>query len=82
VNTSDLRVLATYGSGFEADVAMAQLESAGIPAIRDSNDTVGLFGPGFQGSSFKGVIVRVLAEELEAAREVLGLEDESQSESE
>ncbi len=78
MNSDELKVLATYGSGFEADIALAQLESAGILAIRDSNDTVGLFGPGFQGASFKGVIVRVPAEDLEAAREAVGLDDETE----
>ena len=78
VNSTDLRVLATYESGFAADLALAQLESAGIPAIRDNNDTVGLFGPGFQGASFKGVIVRVNAADLQAAREAVGLEDETE----
>ena len=39
---SEWRVLATYASGFEADLAMAQLEAAEIPAIRDSNDSVGI----------------------------------------
>ena len=36
------RVLATYASGFEADFAMALLKAAEIPAVRDSNDTVGI----------------------------------------
>lgn len=49
------RVLATYASGFEADLVIEQLRSAEIPAIRDSNDTIGLFGPGFQGPSARGI---------------------------
>jgi hypothetical protein len=68
------RILATYASGFEADLAIAQLESAEIPAIRDNNDTVGLFGPGFQGASARGITIRVPADAFEEAREVLGLE--------
>ena len=43
------RVLATFASGLEADIALARLEAAEIPVVRDSNDTVGIFGPGFQG---------------------------------
>jgi hypothetical protein len=43
------RVLATFASGLEADIALGRLEAAEIPVVRDSNDTVGLFGPGFQG---------------------------------
>ena len=73
MNDSDLRVLVTYASGFEADLAIARLEAADIGAIRDNNDTVGLFGPGFQGASARGITIRVLASELEDAKEVLGL---------
>ena len=73
MNHSEWCVLATYASGFEADLALATLEAAEIPAIRDNNDTVGLFGPGFQGASARGITVRVPTTELEAAREALGL---------
>jgi hypothetical protein len=59
MNEDEWRVLATYASGFNADLAIAQLETAGIPAVRDSNDTVGIFGPGFQGATSRGVTVRV-----------------------
>ena len=72
---SGWRVLATYASGFEADLAMAQLEAAEIPAVRDSNDTVGIFGPGFQGATARGVTVRVPAGALEAARATVTLAD-------
>jgi hypothetical protein len=65
------REVATFASGFEADVAIAQLEAAGIPAVRDSNDTVGIFGPGFQGATAHGVTVRVPAEALSDARSLL-----------
>ena len=65
------REVATYASGFEADLAIAQLEAAGIPALRDNNDTVGIFGPGFQGATPRGVTVRVPAEALHDARFVL-----------
>jgi hypothetical protein len=63
--------VATFSSGFEADLAIARLESAGIRAVRDSNDTVGIFGPGFQGATARGVTVRVPAESLDDARAVL-----------
>lgn len=72
---SEWRVLATYASGFEADLAMAQLEAAEIPAVRDSNDTVGIFGPGFQGATARGVTVRVPASALEVARATVTLAD-------
>jgi hypothetical protein len=75
MSESGWRVLATYASGFEADIAMAQLEAAEIPAVRDSNDTVGIFGPGFQGATAKGFTVRVPAATLEEARAAVSLAD-------
>ena len=68
-------VLATYASGFEADLAMAQLEAAEIPAVRDSNDSVGIFGPGFQGATAQGFTVRVPASALEDARAAVSVGD-------
>ena len=65
------RDVASYSSGFEADLAIAQLQSAGIDAVRDDNDTVGIFGPGFQGANPRGVTVRVLADALDEARAIL-----------
>ncbi len=52
-------VLRTFASGFEADLAIARLEAAEIPAMRDNNDSVGIFGPGFQGATARGVAVLV-----------------------
>lgn len=63
--------LVSVASGFDADIMVALLEANDIPAERDSNDTVGIFGPGFQGATSRGVTVLVPAEYLEAAREVL-----------
>jgi hypothetical protein len=73
MSESGWRVLATYASGFEADLAMAQLEAAEIPAVRDDNDTVGIFGPGFQGATARGVTVRVPAGALADARAAVTL---------
>ena len=75
MSESGWRVLATYASGFEADLALAQLEAAEIPAVRDGNDTVGIFGPGFQGATSRGVTVRVPASALAEARAVVSLVD-------
>lgn len=69
------RVLATYASGFEADLAMVQLEAADIPAVRDSNDSVGIFGAGFQGTTAKGFTVRVPASAFEDAQAAVNLAD-------
>ena len=72
---SEWTVLATYASGFEADLAMSQLESARIPALRDSHDTVGIFGPGFQGSTSRGVTVSVPTSLLDQARASVSVVD-------
>ena len=69
-------VLATYASGFEADLVIERLRAADIPALRDSNDTVGIFGPGFQGASAKGIKVLVPTEALEDARELVEPSDD------
>ena len=61
-------VLATYSSGLEADIVLGQLEQAGIPALRDSNDAAGIFGAGFQGTTPQGFTVRVPTEVLDDAR--------------
>ncbi len=68
--------LATYSSALEADVAVSQLEAAEIPAISRGNDIVGIFGPGFQGPTAKGVDVLVPSAALDDARELLGLGEE------
>lgn len=77
MSDSEWRVLATYASGFEADMALAQLEAAGIPALRDSHDSLGIFGPGFQGATARGVTVRVPAAALEDARIAVSLADDN-----
>lgn len=63
--------IASYGAAFEADIAVARLESAGILAIARGNDIVGIFGPGFGGSSARGVEVLVPSDATDAARELL-----------
>jgi hypothetical protein len=63
--------LATYSSAFEADYAVETLGARGIRARSQGNDTVGIFGPGFQGSTPQGVRVLVQAEHLTAAKEAL-----------
>ena len=75
--TNAWHVLVTYASGFEADLAIARLESAEIPAMRDSNDTVGIFGPGFQGATARGVSVLVPAPYVDEARTVLAEVEET-----
>ena len=64
----------TFSSGFEADLAIARLEAAGIGAVRDDNDSVGIFGPGYQGANPRGVTVRVPDTALDEARAILSAE--------
>ncbi len=61
-------VLATYSSGLEADIAIGQLEQAGIPALRDSHNAAGIFGYSFQGTTPQGFTVRVPTSALDDAR--------------
>lgn len=68
--------LATYASALEADVVVSRLEAAEIPAVSRGNDIVGIFGPGFQGATAKGVDVLVPAAALDDARELLELDEE------
>jgi hypothetical protein len=63
--------VANVGSAYEADIVVARLESAGILAVARGNDIVGLFGPGFGGTSARGVEVLVPSDAVEAAREIL-----------
>jgi len=77
--------LTTYPSGFEADLVIERLAAAEIPAMRDNNDSVGIFGPGFQGATARGVTVlvpdvafdeaRILIEEAEEVVEYDDQED-------
>ena len=67
--------LATYSSALEADVVVSQLEAAEIPAVSRGNDIVGIFGPGFQGATAKGVDVLVPSAALEDARALLEMDD-------
>jgi hypothetical protein len=67
--------VANFGAGYEADLAIARLDAAGIVAVRRGNDTVGLFGPSFEGRSARGVDVLVPSDVVAAAREVLGPAD-------
>lgn len=63
--------LANFSSEWEADIAAARLRSAGLKVETRGNDIVGIFGPGFQGPTTRGVDLLVLDRELPAARRVL-----------
>ncbi len=63
--------LANYASGLEAEIVAERLRSAGLHVAVRGNDVVGIVGPGFQGTTARGVDVLVLNSELHEARSVL-----------
>ncbi len=63
--------VANYRTQFAADVVIERLEAEGIMAIARGNDIIGIFGPGFQGATPRGVNVLVPSDALAAAQEVL-----------
>jgi hypothetical protein len=67
--------IANIGSGLEADIAVEQLRSSGIPAQARGNDIAGLFGLGFQGTTARGVDLLVPVAYASEARDLLGLDD-------
>ena len=52
---SDWTVLATYDALYEAELAAGLLEGAGILTRIDQRGGVGIFGPGHEGRSVRGV---------------------------
>jgi len=70
-------LLTNFASGLEADVVVEQLRAAGVPAEARGNDIVGIFGPGFQGATARGVNVLVPDTMIDRARDLLGLEDDA-----
>jgi len=70
-------LLTNFASGLEAAVVVEQLRAAGAPAEARGNDIVGIFGPGFQGATARGVNVLVPDTMIDRARDLLGLEDDA-----
>ncbi|UCD23010.1 MAG: DUF2007 domain-containing protein [Gemmatimonadota bacterium] len=68
------KVIATYNSLMEAEIAAGRLDHVGIPRRIDQRGGVGLFGPGHGGSTVRGIALLVPDEQIEAAREALDLE--------
>lgn len=69
--SSDWIKLASFSTAFEADLAVAALESARIPAFVVGHQKAGIFGAGFQGPVIGGVEVRVPAALLDPAWEII-----------
>jgi hypothetical protein len=68
---SSLVKLTNFATALEAEIFTEQLKSAGIAAVARGVDITGIFGPGFQGATARGVDVLVGADQLEEARELL-----------
>ena len=66
--------LATYSTGFEADIARATLEDAGIPVMVRGNQ-VGAFGGGFQGPVVGGVDLHVPDDALDRAHDLVDTDE-------
>ncbi|MFW6085273.1 MAG: putative signal transducing protein [Gemmatimonadota bacterium] len=71
---TDWKDVARFGSLVEAEIAAGRLDSGDIPYVIDQRDAVGLFGPGHSGSSVRGVVLKVPADMIEAARRRLRLD--------
>lgn len=63
-------VVATFNTGFEADMARQLLEEEGIPVLAKS-DAPGIFGAGFQGAVTGGVTLLVPDVESDRAMQLL-----------
>jgi hypothetical protein len=55
-------------------MAQGRLDSVRIPSRLDQQGGVGMFGPGHQGTSVRGVVLLVPRERLAEARNALDLE--------
>jgi hypothetical protein len=75
--------LTNCANGLDAELLAERLRGSGLQAQTRGNDIVGIVGPGFQGTTTRGVDVLVLDVELADARRVLeGGEAESYDEDE
>lgn len=82
--------VATFASGWEAELAVTRLDAEGVPARSMGNDLVGIFGPGFQGANARGFFVEVPEPFVAQARVVLsrpaaaadGMADDAEQEQE
>ena len=66
--------LATFQTGFEADIAQQSLDQAEIPCLLSGNQA-GIFGAGFKGPVIGGIKLYVPSTAVEAARDILDLEN-------
>lgn len=65
-------LLKTFSTVYEAEIDAGLLRAAGIPARVDVGDSIGVFGPGYQGSVTGGVRLLVPAAVEVQAHAVVG----------
>ena len=73
---SDWVKVREFPTRFEAEMALARLQSANIPAIMRSHEG-GFFGPGFQGVVPSGVDLHVPRQRFSDAQALLSTESEA-----
>lgn len=73
MSDSEWEVLKEYASRLEADLDIATLQTENVPTIVRGPE-VGIFGPGFSGSTSLGVTVFVPGAMLDFARNLIGRE--------
>lgn len=69
-NQAEWVTIATYATGFEADMARQWLDSEGIPSLVSSN-APGIFGAAFQGAVTGGIALQVPSPVADEARAIL-----------
>ncbi|HSQ31103.1 MAG TPA: DUF2007 domain-containing protein [Gemmatimonadaceae bacterium] len=79
---ANLIKLTNFGSALEAEMFVEQLKSVGIEAVSHGVDITGIFGPGFQGRTARGVDVLVPQDRLAESRELLTDYEASSNDSE
>ncbi|MGQ0561663.1 MAG: hypothetical protein ACT443_07300 [Gemmatimonadota bacterium] len=68
--SDDWTVVANYASTTEADIYIAILRAAGIPAVLRAD--IGIFGPGFSGATPRGAAIAVPRSLAHEALELIG----------
>ena len=69
---SDWVQIATFATGFEADLAQQSLTEAEIPCLLQGHQA-GIFGAGFQGPVMGGIKLYVPSSAVDTARDLLDL---------
>jgi len=72
---TEWRPIAAYAALYEAELPRQQLEAEGIPVLVKGVEA-GIWGPGFQGPTSRGITLLVPEDRLEEARELLGEGDD------